>query len=1052
MQLPKDLLTNVYTKPKIFLCDPDKTIIGQLQTYNTVGDFKFNTVSEISFEVDRYYNDTFEGKNKLNPYYDKVEAFRLLKIEGFGFFELQAPKLTTNGIQETKAVTAYSLERTMAQKYLTNFKINTGEVDSLEVIYAESQRSAENPNPPLIPITLYNPSVPELSLLHLALEKVYGWHIDHVDPVIANANRTFSITRQSVYDFLVNEIADKFNCYFVFDTFENKISIYSESQVERFIGDGLHYEFIINPPFKAVDTVRIDGYETIEYRYNGETGKLSFMSPLNAPYAGAIIEVTDSSSMSWTTDVMVSFDNLANKIDVNYNADDIKTVLNVKYGNDNDIRAINLGLPYITDISYFFNKDRMGEELFNKYTAYQEVVNTANYIYIETMKSMNYLINEMEYEKYRQSLRYIPATTVTPQTVGKYYVAHEHSVDKGEEPIHDSQYYIEVTLPIDYDAYKTYYKMDAVLLTEESVNKLFAVLQEYFLTDTAQAENEWAEHYNELESRFSFVATEFWNLKNVLKTYTQNKLKQTAVKEAIKEFLSILWKELGMIPLNDQYLTSFREVQAVGLTAGWAVEPTFEGDKITGGDDYPYYYPILMFIETLQDAIAERNAQIEKYQKRYDDYKKDIDEYIKAIDMHNPEYGFTDKDFMRINSFLREDELQVDNIVESDTDTEVDIERNKVRAMEAGRIALNKICQPKFSFSLDMANIYAIEEMKPLVRQFQLGNMIRVKIRDNYIRQSRLIGVKLNFDNFADFSVSFGDLLGLRTQSDIHADLLGQAIQAGQQVAENSANWSQGVANINKLTENIQSGLLDTVNALKSNTEVQRCYMDRYGLHLEGENDDGKKVWMVNDKIVFTNDNFNTAKSVLGEYTINGEKRWGLITEYVDAGVVNGSEINGSNMTGGTIQIGEYIKDGKKDYYFKVDKNGNVTMSGGGSGITKEQAEELIQDAIKDIDTKGRYFIEIQSQGNTVITEEEQRVILNCKVYQWSTDVTDEILDSQFKWKRHSSNSELDDDWAAIPAHQNTKTITIGPFDVIGDCFFYCEVDLPEGGIKEGDM
>ena len=49
---------------------------------------------------------------------------------------------------------------------------------------------------------------------------------------------------------------------------------------------------------------------------------------------------------------------------------------------------------------------------------------------------------------------------------------------------------------------------------------------------------------------------------------------------------------------------------------------------------------------------------------------------------------------------------------------------------------------------MDMANIYAIKEFEPIIHQFQLGNLINVAIRSDYIKKARLLAVDINFDDF----------------------------------------------------------------------------------------------------------------------------------------------------------------------------------------------------------------------------------------------------------------------------------------------------------------
>ena len=243
MRLPKNLLNpGTYTKPQIFLCETDKTKIAQLDTIENKGSFKFNSYSELSFEIARTYNDILTGETKINPFYYLVESPRLILLENFGYFEIQGPDLKSDGIKEIKSVTSYSLEYTLSTKFLKDFNINTGKVDSLEVL------NATNPDN-ITPIVLYNQSNQKLSLLHLVLEDAPGWKIGHVDVSLQTLSRQFEVDRESVYDFLINEVCEKFNCYIVFDTFNNEINVYAESLTSKFIGDGSTNTFTISPPF-----------------------------------------------------------------------------------------------------------------------------------------------------------------------------------------------------------------------------------------------------------------------------------------------------------------------------------------------------------------------------------------------------------------------------------------------------------------------------------------------------------------------------------------------------------------------------------------------------------------------------------------------------------------------------------------------------------------------------------------------------------------------------------------------------------------------------------
>lgn len=796
MRLPKDLLSGNYTRPRLFLCETNKDKITQLDVTNLNGSFKFNAYSELTFEIARTYNDLITGEIKVFPYYDKFEALRLLYLENFGYFEIQGPELTGDGIKEAKNITAYSYEYALSTKYLEDFYINQGTVESLEVL------NADNPDN-IIPIILYNPSNTKLSLLHLILEKAYGWSIGHVDSSLQTLSRQFEVDRESIYDFLMNEVCEKFNCYIVFDTINNTINVYAESLTSKFIGDGATNVFTISPPFSQIGTVSVDGYKTTRWKYNSTTGALTLE---DIPVSGAHVEVIDGALTEWETDVFVTFDNLSQEININYDADSIKTQLTVTYGDDLDIREANMGLPYITDLSYYYTVDWMGQELYDAYTAYIQKSNQYQSEYTNNSQKMLELAGYIDFEENRLSLEYSIANSVNETTIGTYYIR------GGTAP---NYYYTEVTLPADYNVNTTYYSMDTANLDETKVENLYAVLKKYF-----NNESDWTEELDKLSTDFKFMETyTLTYLKTELSKVTDNRTSNLEVESAINNFLAEMWEQIGRTPLKSLYYESYKQVQITNIEAGWS-----QSDS----NNYGYYYPVVLYLNSIEKAIAARESSIAIYEEQYNKIQKSNSDIANGLIMEN---NFTKDQLIRLSAFIREDELKLDDIVETEYTTIAESFQLKQDAMESGRIELQKLCQPQLQFSMSMANIYALPEFEPIVDQFQLGNVIKVGLRSDYIKQSRLLQVDINFDDYSDFSCEFGELTNLRTQSDIHADLLKNAISAGKSVATNASYWTQGSDRANNIDLRLEEGLLNSIEALKNIDGTQNAYIDKYGMN-----------------------------------------------------------------------------------------------------------------------------------------------------------------------------------------------------------------------------
>ena len=891
MRLPKNLFTGTYVKPKIFLCETDKQKMGVLNTTDTNVSLKFNTYSELSFNIDRTYIDTLTGEKHTHLFYDRIEHPRLILLDNIGYFQIQAPDMSSDGFRESKTITAYSSEYALSQKYIIDLHINTGEVDSVEVIYSEETGSA------LEPVIFCNEANPRLSLLHLALEGIYGWKIGHVDESLKTLARSFDIDRQSVYDFLMNDVCEKFNCYIIFDTLKNEINIYTEAMSAKFIGDGRTKTFTVSPPFYKIETVSIDGYKTTQWAYNKKTGVLTFQS---APKNGTNIEIVDGGLTEWETDVFITYENLAKEMQVSYNADDIKTQLTVTYGDDLDIREINMGSPYITDLSYYYTVDWMGQELYDAYTTYLKKTQSSQTQYTKNSQEMLEISDQQYYEEHRLSTEYSIAT-VDSDTIGTYYI---------RDYSNGSYFFKEVFLPDDYKASTKYYQFDGVKLTSEKVNDIYMAIRDNFMNGSV-------EKINELADAFNFMEESSYDIEYLSKYLSGNRTPQQK-KTYVMNFLKTMWDQVGRTPLKSLYQETFKTLQSTNID--WAQEHIDPDGNKTYHENYPWYYAILLFLESIDIAIADRDAKIDKMQQAYDALQASNIEISNGLLMEN---NFTEAQLIRLSAFIKEDELHVEDIIETEYDTLEDSFKVKQDAMEAGRIELHKRCQPQLQFSMTMANIYAIPEFEPIINQFQLGKVIKIGLRKDYIKQSRLLQVDMGLDNLSDFQAQFGELTSLNNQSDIHADLLSQAIQAGKSVASSQDNWNAGVDKAISTDLKIQQGLLDATTVLKSMDGSQGTEIDKYGIHLRKVNPDTGEVdpkqgWITNNMMAYTDNNWLSSKSVFGEYQIKGESspRWGLLADACIA-----SYIEGSTLVGGKIDIGER-DDGS--YNFSVNYGGHM--------------------------------------------------------------------------------------------------------------------------------
>lgn len=386
---------------------------------------------------------------------------------------------------------------------------------------------------------------------------------------------------------------------------------------------------------------------------------------------------------------------------------------------------------------------------------------------------------------------------------------------------------------------------------------------------------------------------------------------------------------------------------------------------------------------------------------------------------------FTNDQWIRLAPFIREDEFTDSNFFLTGYESEEEKIKIGNELMESADRELKTLCQPSLEFSMTMANILALPEFSALVNQFQLGNFIRVKIRDGYVKRSRLLEVHINFSDLSDFSCTFGNLVTTKSEIDKHAELLAQAVTAGKQVAAASGTWQKAADKANQLEEAIASGLQNAALQV-GRASGQAIEWSENGFYcrkfVDGTTDqyEDEQIAIINNKIVFTNDNWQTSRAALGEFQVDtnadgeAETVYGLIASAVVSGYIQGSVINGGSLkiggTGGT---------------FIVNEDGSVQILG------PEGTEKYADN---------RFQIRLEYDGATVFTDQNDKCTITCIVYDQGKDITQSVIGAggTFLW----SNSV--NGWAPTYVNNAPNVIVVTHNDVNRNTQVSCEVDFDE--------
>ena len=206
----------------LILCKMNGERMGMIP-YSSVDSIKrgINSVSELTFSVHKYYGE----ENLRNPLYDELKTERFIELDND---ECYVIKNISEVNERLKSVTAYSREKKL-------FK-NMAEFED-------------------ITLTLKNPytDIEGCFSLDELLYDATGWRVGYVsDKVLYRSNETVidNITgetevtltneeklryQESVstnwYDYINNDIAEQFECYPVFDSYNKVVNLYSDDEL-----------------------------------------------------------------------------------------------------------------------------------------------------------------------------------------------------------------------------------------------------------------------------------------------------------------------------------------------------------------------------------------------------------------------------------------------------------------------------------------------------------------------------------------------------------------------------------------------------------------------------------------------------------------------------------------------------------------------------------------------------------------------------------------------------------------------------------------------------
>lgn len=954
-------------EPTLILARRNGDKLGKLNAKSIEVTDSLNDASEISFTVYKYIED------KIDILWQDIVNFKLVYCaEWDTWFEAT---VEINEADETiKTVFCKRLgQAELGQIMLYNIEINT-ENDIVREDYE-------------IPTVLWNPKNKESSLLHRIMGKAPHYSIDYVDETLHGIQRVFSFDGKSIWD-AFTEIGEEIGCLFVansnsdeYGNIQRTVSVYDLQSTcvdcgyrgeftgecpecgSKLISEGfgndttifVSSDMLANDIQFTTDTDSVKNCFKLQAGDDLMTATIRNCNPNGTDYIWYISEETKADMSEELVERLESYDVLYNEeykkkryLDTNivnkYNELVDKYMYNYNTNSSVCFECGYRGDFGIKSTCPICNSDNvlLGnslQRLENPLDGYPKLMtahyNSIDFEYYLTDSMMPYVDTslkettaQIELDKLTASISPISVNSISSMSV---YTA-TNAVSLMAKTIVDPRYKVE----IDSD----------VASLEESMGYLiwkgvFKVISEL---DKA---HEKEEGYIPKDSAQSIVVEVIIN--DDYEGYVLQKIEKALSKEDLsivdlfKKSNTEFALELEKYSLN--YLKNFKKSCQTCLDIlteqGVGNEETWSGQEPNLYEDlYLVYYDKMQLIESEINLRQKEVDSILDMEDEIVDIRSAIQE---TLDF---EKYLGEALWLELSSFRREDKYENSNYI-SDGYTNAQLFELANEFIQVANKEIYKSAELQHSISTSLKNLLVMKEFEPLVKDFQIGNWIRVMV-DDKVYKLRLINYSINYDDLGDISVEFSDVDKPNSSVNSIQSIIAQASSMSTSYSAVQRQAQKGVKSNTVINGWFENGLDLTNTEIIGNAENQTQTWDSTGMlfreydAIEDEYSD-TQLKIINSTLAITDDNWKTVKTAVGAYYYFDPLTGKLIKAY---------GVNAETIVG-KLLIGEGLTIANSSNTFVVDDNGATLVNANFSMETANGNSKIILNPEEGIKIQG---------------------------------------------------------------------------------------------------
>jgi predicted nucleic acid-binding Zn-ribbon protein len=669
----------------------------------------------------------------------------------------------------------------------------------------------------------------------------------------------------------------------------------------------------------SIATTLIGKYRTFEvsnenlYNFIKDTVQSTYNCIFDFDTINRKIYVIDASDSAASKAVFISLNNLASKIEVTEDTENIATRLDVNGADGVNIRDVNpCGTNKIINLDYFMNTTNFSGELIDKYNKWKKVVEDNQESYYIDSVEYSLLISKrttaeaklVDLKSELTSLENIQAVTIQAIAQG---LKTQADLDEANANISAKQ--AEITAK-ETEITEVQADVDTAMSQLKAVQAACS-FEGYFTEDEQKQLDKYMKDSEISDSSFAVVENGLYDAEGTGADFTEYVV--SINNASITKVISAAKKTIYSVTGGSLKIGDLIETKSISSVIDIDEDNTFVATAYLSSGTYSGNSFESACISIVGDATNVTD----------DTTADDIGQLVGTALSFTAKNGYL---YFTFNT------------------TEYQQRTVAWELYQYGKEVLDKLSQPTYTFSVTSANFLALSDFVSFKNSIELGSQVYIQMEDDTSKQNAIlkpicIGIQVQYEKPESLTLEFSDSYVSSDSAFELADLLGESVSTSKTVDASKYIYSSFVdSGANNTIKAFMNSALDTSkNAIMTSTE-QAISWDGSGFKLRKYADSSKstydpeQIWMINNSIVMTDDGWATAKMAVGKfYDQNLGMCWGIVAPM----------IVGTLLAGNELVIESTAKDGSGNSVFHVDGEG-VRLYNGDIGITKGSSQIVL--------------------------------------------------------------------------------------------------------------